>query len=127
MVFLQSCPTSFPLIKPYVQFSPIPDFRKTLSELVVENHYAQLTSLLKERGMKRYSESHESGRTLIADGTEVKRSAAVPMSAMWRQGLLVRMVRATKLISVNGHIPLKVLQKITRTGIVLGKQQKRQE
>ncbi|OJY97006.1 MAG: glycoside hydrolase [Sphingobacteriales bacterium 40-81] len=62
------------------------DFRKTLAELVVENHYDQLTALLKERGMKRYSESHESGRALIADGMEVKRTAAVPMSAMWTPG-----------------------------------------
>jgi hypothetical protein len=30
--------------------------------------------------MKRYSESHESGRALIADGMEVKRKAAIPMS-----------------------------------------------
>src|ERR1035437_2443470 len=59
------------------------DFRKTLSELVAENHYDQLTILLHQRGMKRYSESHESGRALIADGMEVKRSADIPMSAMW--------------------------------------------
>lgn len=62
------------------------DFRKTLGELVVENHYDQLTALLKEHGMLRYSESHESGRALIGDGMEVKRKAAVPMSAMWVPG-----------------------------------------
>ena len=33
--------------------------------------------------MKRYSESHEDGRALIADGMEVKRTAAIPMSALW--------------------------------------------
>jgi len=66
------------------------DFRKTLSELVVENHYDLLTTLLKERGMKRYSESHESGRALIADGMEVKRTAAIPMSAMWVPGPIGR-------------------------------------
>ena len=59
------------------------DFRKTLSELVAENHYDQLTDILKERGMARYSESHESGRAFIGDGMDVKRTAAVPMSAMW--------------------------------------------
>ncbi|MBA4055255.1 MAG: glycoside hydrolase, partial [Marivirga sp.] len=32
---------------------------------------------------KRYSESHEDGRAIIADGMEVKRSASIPMSAMW--------------------------------------------
>ena len=61
------------------------DFRRTIADLTAENHYDQITESLKERGMGRYSESHESGRALIADGMEVKRSAAVPMSAMWTQ------------------------------------------
>jgi hypothetical protein len=61
------------------------DFRRTLADLVVENHYDQLTDLLRGRGMGRYSESHESGRAFIADGMEVKRRADVPMSAMWTQ------------------------------------------
>jgi hypothetical protein len=62
------------------------DFRRTLEDLVAEYHYDQLTEILKERGMARYSESHESGRAFIADGMEVKRTAAVPMSAMWTNG-----------------------------------------
>lgn len=62
------------------------DFRKTLGEMVVEYHYDQLTELLAKRGMKRYSESHESGRVLIGDGMEVKRTAAIPMAAMWTPG-----------------------------------------
>ena len=59
------------------------DFRKTLGDLTAENHYDQLTDILHERGMGRYTESHESGRAFIGDGMEVKRSADVPMSAMW--------------------------------------------
>jgi hypothetical protein len=59
------------------------DFRKTLSDLVAEYHYDGLTKILAERGMKRYSESHEDGRAMIADGMEVKRTAAVPMAALW--------------------------------------------
>jgi hypothetical protein len=63
------------------------DFRKTLCELVAEYHYDQLTDILKERGMMgRYTESHESGRAFIGDGMDVKRRAAVPMSAMWTAG-----------------------------------------
>ncbi|MFN8241624.1 MAG: glycosyl hydrolase [Bacteroidales bacterium] len=62
------------------------DFRKTLADLVTANHYDQLTEILKERGMKRYSESHESGRAFIGDGMEAKRGAAVPMSATWTPG-----------------------------------------
>jgi hypothetical protein len=61
------------------------DFRRTIADMTAENHYDQLTDILKERGMARYSESHESGRAFIADGMEVKRSAAIPMSAMWTQ------------------------------------------
>ena len=59
------------------------DFRKTLGDLVAEYHYDALTKILADRGMKRYSESHENGRALIADGMEVKRTAAIPMSAIW--------------------------------------------
>jgi hypothetical protein len=59
------------------------DYRQTLSDLVAEYHYDVLTDILAARGMKRYTESHEVGRALIADGMEMKRRAAVPMSAMW--------------------------------------------
>jgi hypothetical protein len=59
------------------------DFRKTIGELTVENFYDQLTEMLHERGIKRYSESHENGRHFIADGMEVKRTADVPMGATW--------------------------------------------
>ncbi|WP_346854570.1 glycosyl hydrolase [uncultured Draconibacterium sp.] len=59
------------------------DWRKTISELFIENHYDQLTDILKEYGMARYSESHENGRQFIGDGMDAKRTAAIPMSAMW--------------------------------------------
>jgi hypothetical protein len=62
------------------------DFRKTLIELVAVNHYDQLTKMLNERGMGRYTESHEGGRAFIGDGMEVKRTATVPMSATWTPG-----------------------------------------
>jgi hypothetical protein len=62
------------------------DFRKTIADLTAENHYDQLTAILKERDMGRYTESHESGRAFIGDGMEVKRNATVPMSAMWTAG-----------------------------------------
>ena len=61
------------------------DFRRTLSDLVAENHYDQTSALLKAREMGHYSESHEGGRAFIGDGMEAKRSADVPMGAMWTQ------------------------------------------
>ena len=63
------------------------DYRKTIAELIAENHYDQLTGILAKYGMKRYSESHENGRVFVMDGMDVKRTAAVPMSAMWTPGL----------------------------------------
>jgi hypothetical protein len=61
------------------------DFRKTIADLIANEHYGQLEDTLHERGMKHYGESHESGRAFVADGMEVKKFNEVPMSAMWTQ------------------------------------------
>jgi hypothetical protein len=62
------------------------DFRKTISDLTTEKHYDQLTTILHDRDMGRYTESHEGGRAFIGDGMEVKRKADIPMSATWTPG-----------------------------------------
>jgi hypothetical protein len=72
------------------------DFRKTLSDMVSEYHYDGLTKILAERGMKRYSESHEDGRAIIADGMEAKRTAAIPMSALWTANPFINQNDQTK-------------------------------
>jgi (4-O-methyl)-D-glucuronate---lignin esterase len=59
------------------------DFRRTLSDLIADNHYGELSKQLHARGMGRYGESHEVGRAFIGDGMEVKKSADVPMGATW--------------------------------------------
>ena len=64
------------------------DFRKTIGELIVENHYEVIGEALHQRGMKRYTESHENKRVYLADGMDVKRRADIPMSAMWTPGSL---------------------------------------
>jgi hypothetical protein len=61
------------------------DFRKTIADLIADEHYGQVQASLKERGMGHYGESHESSRALIADGMEVKKLDDIPMSAMWVQ------------------------------------------
>ena len=61
------------------------DFRRTLGDMLAENHYDQITAILKQRGMGHYGESHESGRAFIGDGMEAKRTNDVPMGAMWTQ------------------------------------------
>lgn len=63
------------------------DFRKTIADLVADEHYGQLEDTLHEWNMAHYGESHESGRALIADGMEVKKFNEIPMSAMWTQKL----------------------------------------
>ncbi|MDX1936614.1 MAG: glycosyl hydrolase [Flavihumibacter sp.] len=64
------------------------DFRKTIGELIAENHYDVIGEELHKRNMKRYTESHEDRRIYLADGMDVKRNADIPMSAMWTPGSL---------------------------------------
>ncbi len=64
------------------------DYRKTIGELIAENHYDVIGEELHKRGMKRYTESHEDRRIFLADGMDVKRNADIPMSAMWTPGSL---------------------------------------
>ncbi|GAA0880187.1 hypothetical protein GCM10009119_31570 [Algoriphagus jejuensis] len=64
------------------------DFRKTIGEMIADNHYDVIGEELKKRGMKRYTESHENKRIYLADGMDVKRHADIPMSAMWTPGSL---------------------------------------
>ncbi len=63
------------------------DFRQTLGDLIADAHYGELSDLLHEHGMGRYGESHESGRAFIGDGMQVKKSADVPMGALWSSTL----------------------------------------
>jgi alpha-L-rhamnosidase len=64
------------------------DFRKTIGEMIAENHYDVIGEELHKRGMKRYTESHEDKRIFLADGMDVKRNSDIPMSAMWTPGSL---------------------------------------
>jgi hypothetical protein len=43
------------------------DFRKTIGDLIADEHYGTLSATLHARGMKRYGESHETGRAFVAD------------------------------------------------------------
>ena len=63
------------------------DFRQTLADLIADAHYGQLSASLHEHGMGRYGESHEAGRAFVGDGMQVKKSADVPMGALWSSTL----------------------------------------
>ena len=62
------------------------DWRKTLAELQAENLYGQVDRIVAERGLKTYYEGHESARVFVADGMDVKKSADIPMAAIWTAG-----------------------------------------
>lgn len=59
------------------------DFRRTLADLIIDNHYSQISDILHGLGMGHYSESHEALRAFIGDGMEAKKGADVPMGATW--------------------------------------------
>ena len=59
------------------------DWRRTLGELMTEN-YDRLGDIARTAGMKgRYTESHENGHVYVGDGMDLKRTADIPMSAIW--------------------------------------------
>ena len=59
------------------------DFRKTLGELMAEAHYGEIAAAARRRGLSVYRESQENGRAFIGDGMEAKKTADIPMGAMW--------------------------------------------
>lgn len=61
------------------------DWRRTIQQLLKENHYELLTQILHERGLIRYGEAHEEIFSVAGDGMEMKQSADIPMAAMWME------------------------------------------
>lgn len=60
------------------------DWRQTLGDLVVSTYNLVSQIAINDYGMKgRYTESHENDRVLMSDGMDMKRTAEIPMSAMW--------------------------------------------
>ncbi|WP_256367394.1 glycosyl hydrolase [Microbulbifer sp. SH-1] len=66
------------------------DYRRTLADLIAEEHYGTISDELHARGMGRYGESHEALRAFVGDGMEVKKTADVPMGATWAMPNLPR-------------------------------------
>ncbi|TAP45158.1 glycoside hydrolase [Arthrobacter sp. S39] len=59
------------------------DLRKTISELLAENHYGTIAGIARERGMVYYAEALEDHRPQLGDDLEMRSHADVPMGAMW--------------------------------------------
>ena len=74
------------------------DWRRTLQQLLKENHYDLLTGVLHEVGMIRYGEAQEELYAAMGDGMEMKQSADIPMGAMW---LVKHRARSSRCISTT--------------------------
>lgn len=59
------------------------DFRQTLADLIADNHYAVITDELHKRGIVHYSESLENGRPNLGNDLSMRKTADIPMAAMW--------------------------------------------
>jgi alpha-L-rhamnosidase len=59
------------------------DFRATLAELLVENHYGTIANVARERGLTLYGEALEVGRPVLGDDMAMRRYTQVPMAALW--------------------------------------------
>jgi hypothetical protein len=59
------------------------DFRQTLKDLVVDNHYAVLSQALKSRGMGYYTEVQGDYPRAIVDGMTAKARADIPTAEFW--------------------------------------------
>jgi len=59
------------------------DLRKTISELLAENHYGTIAGIARERGLRYYAEALEDHRPQLGDDVEMRSHADVPMGAMW--------------------------------------------
>ena len=59
------------------------DLRKTIAELLAENHYGTIAGIARERGMTYYAEALEDHRPQLGDDLEMRSHADVPMGAMW--------------------------------------------
>ncbi len=59
------------------------DYRRTLADLIAENHYGVIARRAKARGLKTYAEALEFGRPSLGDDMAMRAHADVPMAAMW--------------------------------------------
>jgi hypothetical protein len=59
------------------------DFRRTIGQLLAENHYGEIAADLHSHGMKYYGEALEFHRPSLGDDMEMRSKTDVPMGAMW--------------------------------------------
>ncbi len=59
------------------------DYRRTIGQLLAENHYGEISEDLHQHGMSYYGEALEMHRPSLGDDMEMRSRTDVPMGAMW--------------------------------------------
>jgi hypothetical protein len=64
------------------------DFRRTLADLAVSDHYGTVARVAHDNGLTVYGEALEANRDVatLGDDLEMRRHADIPMAAMWTYG-----------------------------------------
>jgi hypothetical protein len=62
------------------------DFRRTIAQLLAENHYGEIARIARKRGLTHYGEALEDHRPTFGDDMEMRHFADIPMGAMWSYG-----------------------------------------
>ncbi len=59
------------------------DFRRTIGQLLAENHYGAIADELHAHGLSYYGEALEYHRPSLGDDMEMRSKTDIPMGAMW--------------------------------------------
>ena len=59
------------------------DFRRTIADMIAQNHYGTIAKEAHARGLSYYAEALEDHRPQLGDDMAMRQSADVPMGAMW--------------------------------------------
>ncbi|MCP5431646.1 MAG: discoidin domain-containing protein [Alphaproteobacteria bacterium] len=59
------------------------DFRRTIADLIADNHYGVIRDFLAERGLKLYGEAIGVKEHTVADGLQAKSKTDVPLGEFW--------------------------------------------
>jgi len=59
------------------------DFRRTIGQLLADNHYGAIAEALHAHGMNYYGEALEQHRPSLGDDMEMRSRTDIPMGAMW--------------------------------------------
>ncbi len=61
------------------------DYRRTIADLVADNHYAVISEFLHKRGLGLYAEAMGCSLPTVGDGLQLKGRADIPMGEFWAQ------------------------------------------